>query len=106
MSGARWGRPVTPDRLARQEYPAFLADGAGDCATWPYPDDFTAEGRTAAGRAAQERAKAVCRACPFRVGCLEWAERTNQEGVYGAATTTERARQRRETKEARMAVLA
>jgi hypothetical protein len=103
---ARWGRPVAVDRKG---YPVFLADNPGEkgaCVTWPYPDDFTVEYRRNGGAEAQDRAKAVCALCPFRVPCLEWAERTNQEGVYGGTTTAERIRRRRETKDNRMAVLA
>lgn len=42
------------------------------------------------GRVAQERrkkAQAVCFSCPLRLTCLEWADRTRQEGVYGGTTT-------------------
>lgn len=75
-------------------YPPFLATGAGDCATHPTPDDFTEESTHLVGRAARERAKAVCAGCPFRAECFEWALTTDQDGVYGGTDTKERARMR------------
>lgn len=40
-----------------------------------------------------EDAKAICRACPVRQACLEWAlERREREGVWGGATERERRR--------------
>ena len=42
-------------------------------------------------------AKAVCRACPARVQCLDWAVETNERaGVWGGATPDERAQIRAE----------
>jgi WhiB family redox-sensing transcriptional regulator len=41
-------------------------------------------------------AKAICRACPARAACLEYAMRTNQtEGIWGATTPFQRANMRR-----------
>lgn len=75
----------------RAEYPQFLRYGEGRCAERGNRDDFTeANVRARTARAARERAKAVCRACPFRAPCLAWAVETKQEGVYGATTTEER----------------
>lgn len=43
-----------------------------------------------------ERAKAVCRACPARARCLDWALAANErDGVWGGASPEERARLRR-----------
>ncbi len=43
-----------------------------------------------------DAAKAVCRHCPVRVDCLDFALVTNQEaGVWGGATEDERRRLRR-----------
>lgn len=38
-----------------------------------------------------ERAKAVCRPCPFRSECLSWALTRGEEGVWGATDEDERA---------------
>ncbi len=38
------------------------------------------------------RAKAVCRACPVRRECLDWAVEANERaGVWGGTTPDERA---------------
>ncbi|MDX3568718.1 WhiB family transcriptional regulator [Streptomyces sp. ID05-47C] len=38
-----------------------------------------------------EQAKAVCRRCPVRARCLEWALETDQSlGVWGGTSETER----------------
>ncbi|MDX3526699.1 WhiB family transcriptional regulator [Streptomyces sp. ID05-39B] len=38
-----------------------------------------------------EQAKAVCRRCPVRAQCLEWALETDQSlGVWGGTSETER----------------
>jgi WhiB family transcriptional regulator, redox-sensing transcriptional regulator len=40
-----------------------------------------------------EDAKAICRSCPVRHACLEWAlARREKEGVWGGATERERRR--------------
>lgn len=50
------------------------------------------------------RAKAICRACPVRGDCLDFALRTRQfEGVWGGTTPYER---RRLVKQARAALSA
>jgi WhiB family redox-sensing transcriptional regulator len=42
-----------------------------------------------------EAAKTVCRACPVRGPCLDYALRYREAGVWGATTERERARLRR-----------
>ncbi len=43
-----------------------------------------------------EAAKAICRACPARLECLDYAVTTFQDaGIWGGATTEERQRIRR-----------
>lgn len=79
----------------RRAFPPFMhgpipmaCKDAGD------PDAFTEEGTTKAGRERTERAKAVCRMCPLRAVCAEWAITTGQLGVWGATTTAERRKMR------------
>jgi WhiB family redox-sensing transcriptional regulator len=44
-----------------------------------------------------DRAKAVCRACPARVPCLDWAvEADERAGVWGGTSPAERAQIRTE----------
>jgi WhiB family transcriptional regulator, redox-sensing transcriptional regulator len=47
-------------------------------------------------RATAERAKAICRICPVRSACLEWALAANERtGIWGGTTPNERRAQRR-----------
>jgi WhiB family redox-sensing transcriptional regulator len=47
-------------------------------------------------RAAAERAKAICRICPVRSACLEWALAANERtGIWGGTTPNERRALRR-----------
>jgi WhiB family redox-sensing transcriptional regulator len=47
-------------------------------------------------RAAAERAKAICRSCPVRPACLEWALGANERtGIWGGTTPNERRALRR-----------
>jgi WhiB family transcriptional regulator, redox-sensing transcriptional regulator len=42
-------------------------------------------------RATAERAKAICRICPVRSACLEWALAANERtGIWGGTTPNER----------------
>ena len=72
------------DRSGEIRTPDFFNDGEGLCRTHPTPDDFTETNTYTDGRMARERAKAVCRECPFRIECLAWARATGQSGVFGA----------------------
>jgi WhiB family transcriptional regulator, redox-sensing transcriptional regulator len=46
-----------------------------------------------------DRAKAVCRACPARVHCLEWAMQADERaGVWGGTSPDERDQLRRARK--------
>lgn len=93
------GKLVLP-KHPRRAFPPFMhgpirmaCKDAGD------PDAFTEEGTTRAGRERTERAKAVCRMCPLRATCAEWATETEQLGVWGATTTAERKKIRKYRKE-------
>lgn len=86
-------------RLLRQEddtfgavaaYPPFLAEGKGQCATFPEPDWFTEDGHRERQILKRKVAVMVCLGCPFRYPCANWALATDQQGVYGATTTAER----------------
>lgn len=50
-------------------------------------------------RAAADRAKAICAACPARVPCLKWGVQYEQDGVWGGTTPRERAQIRRVQRE-------
>lgn len=55
------------------------------------PDLFFPVGSTGPAVSQIEAAKIVCRACPVRQPCLEFALTTNQDsGVWGAASEEER----------------
>ena len=61
------------------------------------PDLFFPIGDTGPAVEHAEAAKAVCRQCPVRVDCLEYALISNQEaGVWGGATEEERRQLRRQ----------
>lgn len=85
-----------PDAIAESTfaaglaYPPFLADGTGACAGDPAPDDFTEDRHRRIYRDLRERARRVCKSCPFEIQCREWALATGQQGMYGGTTTQER----------------
>ncbi|ANS62678.1 regulatory protein [Streptomyces lincolnensis] len=55
------------------------------------PDLFFPIGTTGPALVQQEQAKAVCRRCPVREECLEWALDTGQAiGVWGGTSENER----------------
>ncbi|MER7110562.1 WhiB family transcriptional regulator [Streptomyces sp. NPDC000229] len=55
------------------------------------PDLFFPIGNTGPAVLQAEEAKSVCRRCPVREPCLEWALESGQEaGVWGATTEDER----------------
>ena len=61
------------------------------------PDLFFPVGTTGPAVSQIEAAKIVCRACPVREPCLEFALTTNQDsGVWGAASEEERRALRRQ----------
>ncbi|GGS09007.1 transcriptional regulator WhiB [Streptomyces humidus] len=55
------------------------------------PDLFFPIGTSGPALLQTEQAKAVCRRCPVREPCLEWAMETDQTlGVWGGTSETER----------------
>jgi WhiB family redox-sensing transcriptional regulator len=60
------------------------------------PDLFFPVGTTGPALLQIEEAKSVCRGCPVRDDCLEWALETGQDiGVWGGLTELERRALRR-----------
>jgi WhiB family transcriptional regulator, redox-sensing transcriptional regulator len=69
------------------------------------PELFFPVGTTPPAMAQVAAAKAVCRACPVRVECLEWALATGQDsGVWGGTSEEERRTLRRALHTERIAV--
>lgn len=57
------------------------------------PELFFPSGLTAPAWQELERAKAICRDCPVRAHCLQWALDTGQDaGVWGGLSENERRR--------------
>ncbi|MFI9825058.1 WhiB family transcriptional regulator [Streptomyces sp. NPDC052013] len=55
------------------------------------PDLFFPIGTTGPALVQTEQAKSVCRRCPVRQQCLDWALETGQSiGVWGGTSETER----------------
>lgn len=72
--------PFPADGLVLPALPGALCKGQ-DPAVW-----FPGQGGS------MNRAKAVCRACPVRLECLDWAVKANEQaGVWGGTTPGERA---------------
>ncbi|MGW7268126.1 WhiB family transcriptional regulator [Streptomyces sp. NPDC054842] len=62
------------------------------------PDLFFPIGNTGPALLQIEEAKAVCRVCPVRDACLEWAMDSEQtQGVWGGTSEDERRALRRRT---------
>ncbi len=57
---------------------------SGACRERPDVNFFPVQGQTAAP------AKAICRECPTRARCLEYALETAADGVWGGTSTKER----------------
>ncbi|MGJ3562139.1 WhiB family transcriptional regulator [Streptomyces sp. INA 01156] len=63
------------------------------------PDLFFPIGTSGSALLQTERAKAVCRRCPVREQCLDWAMESGQSlGVWGGTSETERRALRRRLK--------
>jgi len=58
------------------------------------PDLFFPTGRGVEALATIEAAKTVCRSCPVRRPCLNFAVETGQSGVWGGTSEEERRRSR------------
>lgn len=82
--------PSPPGGLILPELPGALCKGQ-DPGLW-----FPRRGES------PEPGRAICRACPARPGCLDWAVRVGeQDGVWGGASPAERARLRRASQRSR-----
>ncbi|MER6117593.1 WhiB family transcriptional regulator [Streptomyces sp. A0642] len=63
------------------------------------PDLFFPIGSTGPALVQTEDAKAVCRACPVRRECLQWALENNQDaGVWGGLAEDERRKLKRRSR--------
>lgn len=83
--------PMHYDATSNKAYPDFR-DGTEACAHVDDPDIFFPEYTAAAGPAVM-----ICRHCPLRAPCLEWALATDQRfGIWGATTPRKRTRMRKE----------
>jgi hypothetical protein len=92
-------------QLNIQDYPDFEEFGTPPCAE-TFPDAFFTEeksesniyrdGRTIVQTWARDdhekEAKAICAECPYKVRCLAYALKNNEQGIWGG--TTERDRRR------------
>ncbi|MET9646186.1 WhiB family transcriptional regulator [Streptomyces syringium] len=66
------------------------------------PDLFFPVGNTSAAVLQAEEAKAVCRRCPVREQCLQWALESGQDaGVWGGLSEDERRSLKRRVARAR-----
>ncbi|MEU4211761.1 WhiB family transcriptional regulator [Streptomyces sp. NPDC026206] len=66
------------------------------------PELFFPVGTVGPAAQQQEDAKQVCRRCPVRAQCLDWALRTGENcGVWGGTCEDERRRMRRRAEHAR-----
>lgn len=86
----------------RYPYPNVTIDGWRDealCAPGRAsdPDLWFVDAIGASGRRQAAAAKTICRECPARAACLEYAMSlpANPDGVFGGMTREERARARR-----------
>ena len=95
MTTAVRGADRNPSPAWNAAYPPFLARGLGDCAGSAFPDDWTEDGDRPWQKAMRERARSVCQGCPFKMPCRRWAAETDQQGMYGAVSTSERRRRAR-----------
>lgn len=83
---------VKPDPASAYAYPPFAGDKTLACRTAD-PELFFSRQKDPGNAAREAAAKRLCRGCPRRRECLEWALDTGQTvGIWGAATPAERAR--------------
>jgi WhiB family redox-sensing transcriptional regulator len=82
--------PSLPGALMLPLLPGALCKGQDPSPWFPGPGG------------SMDRAKAVCRACPARVHCLEWAMQADERaGVWGGTSPDERDQLRRAWKRRR-----
>ena len=67
-----------------------------DAACWSSAEDFFPERRAWA-----HHAKAVCKECPVRLTCLDYALEHNEAGIWGGTDWEERAVMRRKARQRR-----
>ena len=80
---------ITED-MAGIKAPMF--DGTQPCATVEDLDIFFPELDDPLFKQKQAQAKSICAECAFKLPCLEYALKTQQLGIWGGATFSERKR--------------
>jgi len=80
-------------QLPAAERPPFVGHDRLACQRTPAV--FTTDNRDPGHKNAVRVAKRICRGCPLRRACAQWALDTRQSGVYGATSDADRAFMRR-----------
>lgn len=75
--------------------PVFTSLGVANCATAD-PEAFFPE--RGANEYSNVLAKRVCKTCPYKSPCLEWALENKEMGIWGGTTESDRRKIRRTRK--------
>ncbi len=88
---------ITSSVLRRSmKFPEFVEHGSPPCSQVDPEAYFPESGQ---GITPEARiAKRICKACPYKNPCLEWALENNELGIWGGTTAYERRGLRRVSK--------
>jgi WhiB family redox-sensing transcriptional regulator len=75
-------------------FPMFYDKGVAPCATAD-PEAFFPEREKGSPHSEIRMAKTICRSCPYKQECLEWAVSNSETGIWGGTTAQERRALRR-----------
>ncbi len=78
--------------------PQFNDKGHAPCRETDVEIFFPERGKPTAALKSIRTAQAICRRCPYKDPCLEWALTHHEIGIWGATTEGERRRIRRSRK--------